>query len=152
MPTNCVFFSWCCTCKHVVKENIIVLHLFECLVEIQQASCYFWAFLLLHFRNMAFQLIWGTLWLHTILGSTLFMFNFMMLGRRSGISKLPAQKSFLIWNLHGIEGASFTRTLWWAVWGFFCSCILQSLSEFLQLFSKRTNNLVKAFSKAQTVW
>lgn len=67
------------------------------------------------FRNMVFQLTWAMQWLHTIQESIQYMFNFMMPGKRSGTSELPARKNTHIWNLQGIDEASSTKTSWWVV-------------------------------------
>lgn len=85
------------------------------------------AVVLFCFRNMVFQLTWDMQWLHTILGSIQCMFNFMMPGKRSGISELPAQKNTLIWSLQGIEEASSTKISWWVV---FMMSMLQRVYHF----------------------
>lgn len=67
------------------------------------------AVVLLCFRNMVFQLIWAMQWLLTILEYIQCMFNFMMPGKRSGISELLAQKNTHIWSLRGIDEVSSTK-------------------------------------------
>lgn len=65
------------------------------------------------FRNTVFQLTWAMQWLHTTQESIQYTFNFMMPGKRSGTSGLPAQKNTHTWNLQGTDEASSTKISWW---------------------------------------